>query len=94
MAPGTEHARGPHLHGIDLGGADVPDVTVLADLPRLAPSRPGPETVGGVAPGRHPPAPTASARLAGPGVTFEDALTLASRLGLDAGSAPRVADTL
>nr|AXL05956.1 protein involved in beta-1,3-glucan synthesis [uncultured bacterium] len=84
----------PHLHGLDLAGADVPDPSVLADLPHLCylalDQR---QWAALLRDGELPPA-LAAARLAGDDVTFEDALTLASRLGLDTGAALRVAGAL
>ncbi|MEU5365632.1 SMI1/KNR4 family protein [Streptomyces sp. NPDC005925] len=84
----------PHMHGLDLAGADVRDLTVLAGLPNLRylalDQR---QWAVLLRDGKLPPA-LAAVRLAGDDVTIEDALTLASRLGLDTGAALRVAGTL
>lgn len=84
----------PHLHGLDLAGADVPDLTVLADLPHLRYLAMDQRQWGALLrDGKLPPA-LAAVRLAEGDVTFEDALTLASRLGLDTGDALRTAGNL
>ncbi|MFE4424528.1 hypothetical protein [Streptomyces sp. NPDC056817] len=84
----------PNLHGLDLSGAETADLTVLADLANLrylALDRQQWTTL--LDHGKVPPAP-AAVRLAGDDVTFDDALALASRVGLDTGDALRVAGSL
>jgi hypothetical protein len=84
----------PRLHGLDLEGADVPDLTALAGLPHLRYLALDQRQWAVLLRDDTLPPGLAAARLAGPDVTFEDALTLASRLGLDTGSALRAAGTL
>lgn len=84
----------PHLRGLDLEGADVPDLTVLGDLPHLAYLALDQRQWAVLLRDDTLPPGLAAVRLAGPDVTFEDALTLASRLGLDTGPALRAAGTL
>ncbi|MFG3044537.1 hypothetical protein ACGFZR_06360 [Streptomyces sp. NPDC048241] len=74
--------------------ADIPDLAVLAGLPNLrylALTQQQWATL--LNSGKVPPA-LAAARLAGAGVTFDDALALASRLRLDTDDALRVAGSL
>ncbi|MEU6370802.1 SMI1/KNR4 family protein [Streptomyces sp. NPDC046931] len=84
----------PNLHGLDLSGAEIPDLTVLAGLANLrylALTQRQWATL--LDQGRVPPT-LAAVRLAGKDVTFEDALVLASRVGLDTGDALRVDGSL
>ncbi|MFF8995570.1 SMI1/KNR4 family protein [Streptomyces sp. NPDC014983] len=84
----------PNLHGLDLSRADVPDLTVLAGLPNLrylALTQQQWATL--LDHGKVPPA-LAAARLTGDGVTFDDALALASRLCLETNDALRVVGSL
>ncbi|MFE7233612.1 SMI1/KNR4 family protein [Streptomyces sp. NPDC057596] len=84
----------PNLHGLDLSGAETGDLTVLADLANLrylALGRRQWTTL--LDHGKVPPA-LAAVRIAGDDVTFDDALALASRVGLDTGDALRVAGSL
>ena len=84
----------PNLHGLDLSGAEILDLTVLAgftSLRYLALS--GRQWATLLDHGKVPPALVA-ARLAGDHVSLDDALALASRLGLDTDDALRFAGSL
>ncbi|MGV9246091.1 SMI1/KNR4 family protein [Streptomyces sp. NPDC003710] len=84
----------PNLHGLDLSGAVIPDPTALAGLANLrylALARQQWATL--LDHGKVPPG-LAAVRLAGGDVTFDDALALASRVGLDTGDALRVTGSL
>ncbi|MEE1942826.1 SMI1/KNR4 family protein [Streptomyces sp. TRM 70361] len=84
----------PHLHGLDLSGAETPDLAVLAGLAGLRYLALARRQWDALLDRRAVPPALAAVRLAGDpagdGVTFEDALALAARLGLDTGGALRV----
>ncbi|MEU9290832.1 hypothetical protein AB0D57_40930 [Streptomyces sp. NPDC048275] len=81
----------PHLRGLDLSGADVPDPTVLADLRYLSLTARQWTTL--LNEGTVPPTLTA-ARLADADATLDDALAWAAGLGLDTESTLRLTGTL
>ncbi|MFI1398969.1 SMI1/KNR4 family protein [Streptomyces sp. NPDC020681] len=84
----------PHLHGLDLSGADVPDPTVLAELTGLRYlSLTGGQWTTLLNEGTVPSTVTA-ARLADEDSSLDDALAWAARLGLNTENALRVTGTL
>ncbi|MCF3128877.1 hypothetical protein [Streptomyces olivochromogenes] len=84
----------PHLRGLDLSGADVPNLSVLADLLDLRYlSLTARQWTTLLTEAKVPPTLTA-ARLADANTTLDDALTWASRLGLHTENAFRVTGTL
>ncbi|MDT0467803.1 SMI1/KNR4 family protein [Streptomyces gibsoniae] len=90
----TPLATVPNLHGLDLSGAHIPDLTVLSGLSNLrylALDRQ--QWAALLDHGKVPPA-LAAVRLAGEDVTFDDALVLASRIGLATEDALRVVGSL
>ncbi len=82
------------LRGLDLSGADVPDLTVLADLPDLRFLSLTARQWAALLDEGKVPATLAAARLADAGATFDQALALAARLGLDTDDALRATGTL
>ncbi|MFF9125644.1 SMI1/KNR4 family protein [Streptomyces sp. NPDC014889] len=84
----------PHLHGLDLTGAETTDLTVLADLTDLRYLALGRQQWATLLDhGKLPPG-LAAISLVGDDITFDDALALASRAGLDTGDVLRVAGSL
>ncbi|WP_329124658.1 SMI1/KNR4 family protein [Streptomyces sp. NBC_01465] len=85
----------PHLRGLDLSGADVPDPTVLAQLAELRYlSLTGPQWAALLDGAAGAPPTLAAARLSGADVSLDDALAWAARLGIDTGGALRMTGTL
>ncbi|PJE95792.1 hypothetical protein CUT44_21280 [Streptomyces carminius] len=84
----------PHLHGLDLSGAGTTEPGVLAELAGLRYLALTRRQWDALLDRRAVPPALAAVRLAGDpagdGVTFEDALVLAARLGMDTGGALRV----
>lgn len=80
----------PNLHGLDLSGAEVFDPTVLAEFTNLRYLALTRRQWATLLDRREVPPALAAARLTGDGVTFEESLALAARLGLDTGDALRV----
>ncbi|MBC2908140.1 SMI1/KNR4 family protein [Streptomyces sp. PSKA01] len=80
----------PHLHGLDLSGADIADPAVLADLPGLRYLALTADQWNDLLDGAGAPPGLAAAHLSADDATFDDALAWAARLGLDTDGAVRV----
>ncbi|MGV9341400.1 SMI1/KNR4 family protein [Streptomyces sp. NPDC003688] len=90
----TPLCTAPNLHGLDLSRADIPDLAVLGGLPNLRYLALTQQQWAALLDSGNVPPALAAVRLTGAGVTFDDALALASRLCLDTDDALRIVGSL